>query len=363
MLYEFLTLNHDTIIEMTCAKAGRRPEMAARFDALRHGVPLFLTQLSETLRRETSAEPFPAAAIGEAAARHGGELLEFGLGVSQVVHVYGDICQAVTELAEIQEAPITVAEFRVLNRSLDTAIADAVTEHARLTASNARQAETERFGHLAHELRNHVQAALLSFAALKRGTVAMNGSTAAVLGRSLTSLRVLIDSTVAEVRLAAGNQPQQRTTVGAFLTLVVPSADLLAEHHGAHFATEAGDPALPIVVNPELLASAVTNLLQNAFKFSRPGGRVVLRTRRAGDRAVLEIEDECGGLPPGTHLFRGFAERRGTDRTGLGLGLSIAREAVQAHGGDIQVRNLPGRGCIFAIELPLAGTLQMQTEG
>ena len=53
-------------------------------------------------------------------------------------------------------------------------------------------------------------------------------------------------------------------------------------------------------------------------------------------------------------LFQAFGERRGKDRSGLGLGLSIARKAVRAHGGDIQIRNLPGTGCVFVIQLPAA---------
>ncbi|HMF59104.1 MAG TPA: HAMP domain-containing sensor histidine kinase, partial [Vicinamibacterales bacterium] len=69
----------------------------------------------------------------------------------------------------------------------------------------------------------------------------------------------------------------------------------------------------------------------------------------------IEVEDECGGIPESAgDLFKPFADRRGKDRSGLGLGLSIARRAVRAHGGDIHIRNLPGKGCIFVIEVPLA---------
>ena len=84
---------------------------------------MFLTQLSETLRFEATATPFATDAIGNAAARHGAELLAAGFNVAQVVHDYGDICQAITEIAIEQRAPITVEEFHTLNRCLDTAIA------------------------------------------------------------------------------------------------------------------------------------------------------------------------------------------------------------------------------------------------
>ncbi len=354
MLHDFLTLNRNSIIDLTCVAAARRPDMVVRVDALRNGVPLFLTQLSETLRLEMTAEPFSSVAIQESATKHGGDLWTLGLNISEVVHVYGDICQAVTALAERQSAPITVQEFRILNRSLDTAIANAVTEYARNTADSTSRAETERLGQLAHELRNHIHTALLSFAVLKGGAVAVNGSTASVLGRSLMSLRALIDSTLSEVRLTVSVQPRERTTLRDVLTEVVASANLLAAHHGATLALEPVDSALAIDADPQLLASALMNLLQNAFKFSRPGGHVVLRARAAGLRVTIEIEDECGGVIENDDLFRAFSDRRGKDRSGLGLGLSIARHAVQAHGGDIQVRNLPGKGCVFAVDLPVA---------
>jgi nitrogen fixation/metabolism regulation signal transduction histidine kinase len=71
-----------------------------------------------------------------------------------------------------------------------------------------------------------------------------------------------------------------------------------------------------------------------------------------GDRVAFEIEDECGGLPPGKteDLFRPF-EQRGTDRSGVGLGLAICLKAAKASGGRIHVRDLPGKGCVFSLDL------------
>ena len=132
-LYDFIKENHDEILSRTSQRmASRWP--AASLHEVERGLPLFLTQLSETLRLETSETPFPTSAIGIAAAAHGRELVEGGYSVSQVVHDYGDACQAITELALERKAPITVKEFHTLNRCLDTAIAEAVTEHARVIA-------------------------------------------------------------------------------------------------------------------------------------------------------------------------------------------------------------------------------------
>ena len=120
---------------------------------------------------------------------------------------------------------------------------------------------------------------------------------------------------------------------------------------------EPADPEWAVSADPQLLA-AVTNLVNNALKFTVPGGRVVLRARTdEGARLLIEVEDECGGIPDSEgDPFQSFGKRRGRDRTGLGLGLSIARKAVRAHGGDIHIRNIPDQGCVFIIDMPLAAT-------
>jgi signal transduction histidine kinase len=355
MLYEFLTLYRDAIIARTRARLAGRPWPSATPAELDDGVPLFLAQLSETLRREATASPFASGAIGTAAARHGAELVALGFSLSQVVHDYGDICQAVTELALERHVPITTKEFHTLNRCLDTAIAEAVTEHGRVTAERASTDELERSGEVAHEIRNMLNTANLAFAILKEGRVAINGSTGAVLGRSLRDLTLFVNSALTDIRLNAQLQRREQVSMEAFVNDLAVNARLQAEYRGVEFVMELRCPAAAVTVDPQLLASGVTNLLNNAFKYTRPGSRVVLRVRTADSRLLIEVEDECGGLPAGGgDLFEPFGQRRGRDRTGLGLGLSIARKAVRAHGGDIVTRNMPGHGCVFIIDLPLA---------
>ena len=128
---------------------------------------------------------------------------------------------------------------------------------------------------------------------------------------------------------------------------------LHAEYRGLTFSLEPIDPALVVTADPHLLGSAVSNLLSNAFKFTTDGGHVRL-TASAEDGALrISVEDQCGGLPESIgDLFQTFGERRGRDRSGLGLGLAIARKAVRSHGGDIAIHNIPGQGCVFTINLP-----------
>ena len=355
MLHEFLTIYRDAIIARTRAKLVARPWPSASTRELEHGVPLFLSQLSETLRRELSATPLPSNAIGDAAARHGGDLLALGFTLSAVVHDYGDICQAVTELALEHHAPITTEEFHTLNRCLDTAIAEAVTEHGRGSAARTSTEETERLGHITHEFRNKLNTAIMAYEVLKRGTVAINGSTGLVLGRSLVELRDFVANTEAGVRLAAERQERTQVSVAAFLKDIADAGALHAEVRGVTFVVQPVNPEWAVTADAQLLESAVTNLLNNALKYTRAGGQVVLRVRMQDRRVLIEVEDECGGLTPTVgDPFQPFGQRRGQDRTGLGLGLSIARKAVRAHGGDIHIRNIPGTGCVFTIDVPLA---------
>ncbi len=356
MLHEFITSYRDPIIARTREKLTDRPWPLASTSELEFGVPLFLTQLADTLRLEMTPTPFSQQTIGASAAKHGRELRALGFNISQVVHDYGDICQAITEVAVEQQLPITTEEFHTLNRCLDTAIAEAVTEHARITAESRSNAELERSGQLTHEIRDVLNTALLAFHTLKRGTVAINGSTGTVLGRSLMSLRDLVDNELSGIRMAAKIERRERVPVADFLNELAIAGNLHAESHAVQFAIDQVDPRLAVEADPQLLASAVMNLLTNAFKYTPAGGHVVLRTLHENGRVQFEVEDECGGIPDGSDdPFKAFAAQRQKDRTGLGLGLSIARKAVRMHGGDIYFRNLPGKGCVFVVDVPLAG--------
>ncbi len=357
MLQEFIVAERQTIIERTRLRVQRRTWPSVSSQELEYGVPLFLTQLAETLRLESSGQPFPDTNIGVTATHHGAEMIAQGYSVSQVVQDYGDICQVVTELAVESNTPISNEEFQTLNHCLDVAIAGAVTEHARITGQTRQGEEVERLGHTAHEARDMLSTAFLAFHALKRGDVAINGSTGAMLGRSLMALRDLIDRTLSEVRLVANVRRTVRLPVAAFVDEIAATGLLHAEYRQVAFKVSPIEDALTVDADPQLLSSAVMNVLHNAFKNTPTGGQVTLRAFAADQNFCIEVEDQCGGIPADKgDLFKTFSDRRGRDRTGLGMGLAIARKAVRAHGGEIEIRNLPGQGCIFAICVPLEAT-------
>jgi signal transduction histidine kinase len=354
MLHEILMTYRDEIIARSRAKVATRTAPQATRSELEHGVPLFLDQLVETLRGEQNTPDHPVSSvIGDSAKRHGDELRQAGFTVAQVVHDYGNICQAVTELAVQRELPISTAEFRTLNRCLDDAIAGAVTEYARLSERSLSDERTERLGFFAHELRNLLSPALFAFEVLKGGSVAIGGSTGGVLGRNLVRLRDLINRTLAELRLETKLHHKERVPLASLIEEVELTASMEATARGQKLTVTPVERDVAINVDRQLIGAALANLLQNAFKFTRPNGHVTLRvdTATTTDRALIEVEDECGGLPGGEDLFRPF-EQRSSDRSGLGLGLAIARDGIVANDGEIRVRNMPGRGCVFIVDLP-----------
>jgi hypothetical protein len=355
-LFEFIAANEKDIVALARAKTMARKWPAVSAHELENGLPTFLNQLAETLRLKYTSEPFSGTAIGTTASKHGGEALAEGFSVAQVVHDYGDICQAITETAVDKKVDISSDDFQTLNLCLDNAIAGAVTEFSRQREDALGDGEAERLGYLIHELRNLLSTAMLSFAAVKSGRVGPGGSTGAITERSLMSMRDLLDTTISEVRLGAGTQEAKRISLGRFMRDVEGAASLQAEQRemGLTFARVPED--VMVHADPQLLSSALFNLLQNAFKYSIPHGNVAVRTVLGEGLVSIEVEDECGGLPEenAEAFFTPFGARRGKDRSGLGLGLNVSRKAVKAFGGDIRIRNLPGRGCIFSIVLPAA---------
>jgi hypothetical protein len=131
MLHEFISTNRDAILGRVRVKVAKRLAPGPIEDDLTSGVPLLLDQLVEVLRSPPSAIAGAIGAIGRGARVDGGNLWNRGLTPGQVIHGYGDVCQAVSELALETDAPITVAEFYMLNRCLDEAMAEAITEYAR----------------------------------------------------------------------------------------------------------------------------------------------------------------------------------------------------------------------------------------
>jgi hypothetical protein len=198
-LHTFIATNHGQLVAMTREMVAKRSKNPRSGDLeTRHGVHVFLDQLGEALVAEAKRDPAqkaeadPSASpdIANTAALHGHDLLGLGFSVEEVVHDYGDVCQAVTELAVKLEAPISAADFHTLNRCLDNAIAAAVTawNGGGADASETggpRRSRDEVFRHL-------VRGSITAFGLLREGRVGIAGPTAMLLEGNLEKMRAML---------------------------------------------------------------------------------------------------------------------------------------------------------------------------
>ncbi|EGF32581.1 histidine kinase [Oxalobacteraceae bacterium IMCC9480] len=315
MMHTFL-ITHRAELERRCReKVANRPGRSPNTQQLEQGVPMFLDQLISTLQAEnrgagheslalsgpSSGDPSSHSEVGASAAIHGSDLLTMGYSINEVVHDYGDLCQAVSDLSIDLNQVFTVHEFRTLNRCLDNGIAGAVTafsEDRDLVIAEGQALKTnERLGFLAHELRNHLNTAMLALTAIKSGSVGLDGPTGRALDRSLVGLRVLIDRSLAEVRVGPGMALHRSVfNLANFIGEIKHSASLEAELLECGFHVEPISPILTVDADKDLLFSALGNLLQNAFKFSGKGGIVTLSADIGADRIQISVKDNGPGL-------------------------------------------------------------------
>lgn len=189
MLAEFVAVNRAELISRCRAKVAARSDSGPPDAGPNRGIPMFLDQLVEELRHEMSAD----TEITRSAARHGHDLLLRGYTVSQVVHDYGDVCQAITELAVESHASISTDDFRTLNRCLDDAIAGAVTEYGRERHLPSEGPIADgRHATVARDLLRTIDISKMAFAAIASGKVGVAGSTGTVLRLALGTARDLV---------------------------------------------------------------------------------------------------------------------------------------------------------------------------
>lgn len=380
MLYEFLLSNREKILFMTEKKSLVLAGVRASSDQLKKGLPIFFNQLVDVLKREAASpqgsptedltkmknaatdgdEPAMAKASGrpheaelaQVAGIHGKELLRLGYTLSHVVHAYGAICQSITELATTNKTVITANEFHDLNRCLDVAIAGAVTEFQALRNSEESNREIQHLGVLAHEMRNALATVTMSLELIKDGTVGFKGSIGQVLDRGLKRMGELIDRSLAEVRLRV--EPKisiESVNILLLVDQIVVTAEAEALRRKQTLEIKI-DSHLEVEADQELLYSALSNIIQNALKYTREGGKIQVRAETNKNDVIIEVEDECGGLSNSAiDLFKPY-EQQNENRDGLGLGLTIVQRAVKLNNGTVDVVNLPRKGCIFKIQIP-----------
>jgi signal transduction histidine kinase len=348
-LPELLTVRRELIIQrwMDRVRGSIHPAAMPRLELVDH-LPGFLDEVADALSRRSSPDTSVTAAT------HGLQRLALGFNLDSVVREYGALRNSIIDLADAERVVIAPAEYQVLFDCVITGIADAVSEYERVRDAEMQRQANEHFAFIAHELRNPLGSALGALRMLKRKTPLADERSERMIERGLTRMHELIEATLKTAQIGAGvTLHREPVMLRQLLADAEATAHASADEKNIVVSTHAEMDAT-LFVDRRLVMSALTNLIRNAVKFTHDGTKVEIRARVAEERVTIEVEDRCGGLPSGTveRAFAPFAQM-GVDRTGFGLGLAIAKQAADAHGGSIRVQNLPDMGCIFVLELPL----------
>jgi signal transduction histidine kinase/ActR/RegA family two-component response regulator len=255
----------------------------------------------------------------------------------------------------------------------DVALAEELAHRAALALDNARlyheaqeasRVKDEFLGVVSHELRTPLNAILGWARMLRTGTVREGSQPRALeaIERNAINQARLIDDLLDASRITAGKMRldasiiQLSPVIEAAVQAVTPGAT--AKDICIQTAFEQGES--PVLGDPSRLQQIVWNLLSNAIKFTPKGGRIEVRLTRAGDEATLIVSDNGRGIRADLlpHVFERFRQGDGTltrHSGGLGLGLSIVRHLVEAHGGTVRAES-PGadQGATFTVKLPIA---------
>ena len=230
-----------------------------------------------------------------------------------------------------------------------------VTEERRLS-----QVKSDFVSNASHELRTpltNIRGYLEAIQdAVREGAAPESSFVDVALGNALRMER-LIDDLLELSRAESGAVPleKEETSLSSFLSRVADQHRPSAEQAGKTLEVEAGDGAFRADLRK--LALALSNLVDNALKYGKEGGRVTLSGRIEGDACLLEVADDGPGISP-EHLPRIFErfyrvdKGRSRELGGTGLGLSITKHIVESHGGTIRVESRLGVGTRFTIRIP-----------
>jgi signal transduction histidine kinase len=315
-------------------------------------LPNILDELLGALRvaaGQRAESPLPDQS--PASAQHGTQRLRVGFDVEEVVREYGILQDILLDELAAAEHSLDHREWRLALQSISTAIAEAVTAYVSRRDEELRREAQRHVAFIAHELRNPLGTVRNASAALRLAPA--DERLYDLLDRNLQHLGDLVDQVLVADRLAQKIElRRERLDLSALLSQTVEDARASGESKNVTIALEA-DPQLEMDGDRRLVVSTLGNLLSNAVKFTPAGGVIRVRAHRAPEAVILEVDDECGGLPPGRtdELFEPFVQR-GHDRTGFGLGLAIVRQAVSAHGGQVAIQDRSPKGCTFTVTLP-----------
>lgn len=218
-----------------------------------------------------------------------------------------------------------------------------------------RQAQLTFLAGVAHDLKSPLATLKTGIYTLEyEASEVRRGKTRAVLDRQVDLLIRMVDDLLDATRIEAGHLELRRSAFD-LRPLVKDIAALFAPTAPNH-RVETRLPSEPVVVDADgvRIEQVVRNLVSNAIKYSPHGGEIALGVEQRGSEAVLYVRDTGIGIPEEEQqsIFLPFRRRRLDIATGAGLGLSVVRRIVSAHGGRIELESEPGVGSTFTVVLP-----------
>ncbi len=273
-----------------------------------------------------------------------------------------------TAVQGVGENGVYVAPQLTLPAELNALSEELTATHERLAPARSREraleaSRRELVAWVSHDLRTPL-AGLRAMAEALEDQVVVDPREVSQyhsqIRREVDRLSLMIDDLFELSRIPAGALRLSKRMVGLedLVAEVVASAEPVARHKGVRL-TGAAVRGMPVFVDSAEMGRALRNLVTNAIRHTPSDGGVDVLAEVQSGMACVSVSDACGGIPPGDLprvfdvAFRGESARTPDPQGGAGLGLSIARGIVEAHSGQIAVRNA-GPGCQFLIRLPLA---------
>ena len=376
----------DTLVELWCLRAAEEQPAAKRahHDALRDHLRTFLRAMAKALRLTGAA----AVRVHEPPAKqHGEQRWESGWSLSEVIRDYQILRLVLLEhLEQVLERAVSVRETMALGIFIDDAIAASITSYVANRDDAVVNAERERaalleqasrhkdefMAMLGHELRNPLAPILTAVKIIQSVSPRDQRvlvSASEVIERQSKHLVRLVDDILDVARIGRGTLElrRERLDVSTAIHQAVEAAEPMLSAHDQQLTVKV--PNAPLLVDADLsrLVQIVANLLNNASKYTQPGGRVWLTAEREDGQAVICVRDNGVGIPKEmlTRVFDLFAQVEGSQQYasgGMGIGLTLVQRLVEQHGGTVTCESEgAGLGSKFTVRLPLAGTHDAMT--
>lgn len=356
MLHEILSAHRSELLGRwnEVVKRTIAPDRVSRAELTDH-MPEVIDGIILALRDfAASSSAVMTAATRGPAEKHGIQRLRLGFSLDAVVREYGALRNVMIETAQAADYTPSLEELERVFDCVINGIADAVAEYAQQRNAETSRAHNEHVAFIAHELRNPLTSAMTALELLKlKRQLPEDSRVTAALSRALRAMHEVVDHSLRMATLASGLQLNyEAVKLRELCEEAATLAEVEAESKGVEFQMAIRDDAI-LLVDRRLIRSALGNLFHNAVKYTPSGKRVDVRARSDNRHAIVEVEDSCGGIDPAA-VERAFAPfvRLTTSEPGFGLGLTIAKQAIEAHGGELYVQNLEGKGCVFVVDVP-----------